>query len=317
MKMNDIKALFWLTATLIRRLLRYGMILRSLSFPAALISLTLVLTVGVISATRPPARLVVTPSLYTKDLAKELQTHDIELISDSEPETWVRNGAATAGSNGVQFWVSGVTKTSLTSEAILRTALGSSWRPTTPSLPKPERIHQLGALIVRLLLGIFSLYGVVFGTAMVARDREDGSLEIDCTLPVRRWVHGAARCLAASTLLVVFLILSTWMMQAIIGVSGATNLILHGVSASLASVSLGIVSAGRAKINSGFGSALALGLTITTACFGIGYALPSIGKFLPLASVVTGGPVAVPLATSTLLALSCVTWFTRYGLESQ
>jgi len=314
--MTDFRALFWLTGTLIQRLLRYGMILRSLSFPAVLISLTLVLTVGVVSWTRPPALLVITPDLYSTHLEEELSKHNIGLVRDSSPENWVRRGAASAGSDGVKFWVSGITQTSLTSESVLRSALKTSWRPTIPSLPSPDRIHQLGALIVRLLLGIFSLYGVVFGTAMVARDREDGSLELDCTLPVRRWVHGTARCLAATTLLCAFLVLSTWMMQAIIGVSNATTLIAHGMAASLASVSLGIVSAGRAKLNSGFGSALALGLTITTACFGIGYGLPGIGQYLPLASVVTGGPAVVPFCTSIVLASGCVLWFTRYGLKS-
>ena len=147
------------------------MILRSLSFPAALISLTLVLTVAVISWTRPPPVLVVTPQLYSQDLATALDVHDIVLTRDEAPESWVRTSRATAGSDGNTFWVSGTTQTSLTTEIVLRQTLGSTWRPSVPSLPAPETIHELGALIVRLLLGIFALYGVVFGTAMVARDR--------------------------------------------------------------------------------------------------------------------------------------------------
>ena len=43
-----------------------------------------------------------------------------------------------------------------------------------------------------------------------------------------------------------------------------------------------------------------LGIDDDNGVFGIGYALPSIGQYVPLASVVTGGPSVIPILSSTL-----------------
>ena len=188
--MREFHALLWLTLTLIRRLLRYGMILRSLSFPAALISLTLVLTVAVISWTRPPPVLVVTPQLYSQDLATALDVHDIVLTAMKHRNRGCARVAPPV-QTAIRFGFREPRKPASRLKS-RRPDIRIDVAAQRPILPAPETIHELGALIVRLLLGIFALYGAVFGTAMVARDREDGSLELDCTLPVHRWVHGAS-----------------------------------------------------------------------------------------------------------------------------
>lgn len=314
--MTGLSALYWLTISLIVRLLRYGMIVRSLTFPGALIAITLLLTVGVVSGTQPPPILAVTPnieSVYVDTAAKEV---GLEMVVSTNPKKRVQKGRAAAGSDGVTYWVTGTNRTTLAGEHALRKALGSSWRPAIPHLPAPEQIQQLGTLIVRFLLGIFSLYGVVFGAAMIARDREDGSLEVERALPVPSWVHGTARLSAGALLLGAFATISIWLVQALVGVADSPEWLGHGYAACLTSLAFGLTSAGRARLNTGFGSALALGLTLTTAFLALGYVLPSVGKYLPLGSIATGGSPIIPLANAVLLALLSLLWFTRFGLKS-
>ena len=313
--MSTLAALFWLTRSLLTRLLRYGMIVRSLAFPATLIALTLLLTVWVVQGTQPAPIMAVTSEFSSSQLDHELKRVGLSMQVVDDPMQWVQSGRATAGTDGATYWVSSTSRLTLAGEHAVRTVLAANWRPAIPELAPPEQIQALGTLIARVLLGIFSLYGVVFGAAMVARDREDGSLEVDCALPIPRWVHGTARVSAGSALLIVFLTSSLYMLQALVGVMNANQWLIHGTAASLASVALGLVSAGRAKLNTGFGAALALGLTLATALFGIGYGAPIVGQHLPLASIVTGGDPLVPLLSSSVLTLFAIAWFTRFGLR--
>ena len=313
--MNAINALLWMTRSLLTRLLRYGMIVRSLAFPATLIALTLLLTVWVVQGTQPAPILAVTTEFSSAVLERELHQVGLAMQVVEDPLEWVQTGRATAGTDGQTYWVTSTSRRTLSGEHAVRRVLGANWRPAIPDLAPPEQIQMLGTLIARVLLGIFSLYGVVFGAAMVARDREDGSLEVDCSLPIPRWVHGTARITAGATLLIVFLTSSLFMLQALVGVADATNWILHGTAASVSSVALGLVSAGRARLNTGFGAALALGLTLATALFGIGYGAPTVGQHLPLASIITGGDPLTPLFSGSLLTAFAILWFTRFGLR--
>ena len=313
--MSTLLALFWMTRSLVTRLLRYGMIVRSLAFPGTLIALTMILTVWVVQGTQPAAILAVTPEVSSPILQKELQQVGLTMQETEAPLEWVMSGQAAAGTDGQTYWVTSTSRVALSGEHAVRTVLGANWRPAIPDLAPPEQIKTMGTLIARVLLGIFSLYGVVFGAAMVARDREDGSLEVDCSLPIPRWIHPSARVIAGSVLLTVFLTSSIFMLQALIGVADAHSWLIHGIASSVASVALGLVSAGRARLNTGFGAALALGLTLATALFGIGYAAPQIGQHLPLASLITGGEPLVPLLSSGILSLVAIFWFTRFGLR--
>jgi len=305
-----------MTGSLLTRLFRYGMIVRSLAFPGALIALTLLLTVWVVTGTQPPPRLAVSPELASSQLEVALAEVGLDMAVTDAPREWVETGRAVGGSDGQSYFVPATTRSSLAGEYALRGVLGTSWRPAIPDLPGPEQVQTLGALIGRILLGIFSLYGVVFGAAMVARDREDGSLEVDCSLAIPRWVHGTARLLAGSLVLCAFLATSLLMLQSLIGVEDLLGWTGHGTAAAIGSVSLGMVSAGRSKSRTGLGTALALGLTLVTGFFGVGVVAPWIGQWLPMASIVTGGSPVGALVTALLLAVTSATLLTRFGLRA-
>jgi ABC-type transport system involved in multi-copper enzyme maturation permease subunit len=151
-----------------------------------------------------------------------------------------------------------------------------------------------------MLMLLFALYGVVFGVAMIARDRDDGTLEAELSLPMARWVPGAARWTSSTAVLAIFLGYCVALFDALVGVPDAGALIRHGIAASGGAVCLGIAVVGRAGIRRGFSGPFAIGLTIATALLGMGIGLPRVGQWLPLASVLAGGDGWAPLTLSLL-----------------
>ena len=60
-----------------------------------------------------------------------------------------------------------------------------------------------------------------------------------------------------------------------------------------------------------FSGPLAGALSAATGLFGLGYALPAVGSWLPMASVVTGGSPIAPLGVALLLGLLATWMFAR------
>jgi ABC-type transport system involved in multi-copper enzyme maturation permease subunit len=160
-----------------------------------------------------------------------------------------------------------------------------------------------------LVLAIYALYGVVFGAAMVARDRDQGTLEVELSLPVPAWTHGASRWIAASLVLASWMVLGVAAFVAWIGVEDPGAVVRIGLAAATGAVALGLGSVGRAGLKVGFASSLAAGLTAASALFGLGYAAPDIGVHLPLGSIVAGGDGWTPLAVSAALGVAAVALF--------
>lgn len=314
--MYTLRAWWWLTASMLVRLLRYGAIIRSLVFPAGLVGLTLVLTLAVLSLTKVDPVIAVSADLFSQELQEAMDKEGLEVRVTSTPELDVRAGRAAGGSDGTFYWATGMTRDAALGESILRRVRGASWRYAVPKPSDVTDISHFGALMLKLLSGIFSLYGVVFGAAMIARDREDGTLEVDCSLPIPRWLHGASRLSAGCILLSVFLTVSAMVVLSLVGIDHWMRGLSHGIAASMASLGIGLASVGKAKLKSGFGTALATGLTATTALYGVGYVAPAIGQYLPLSSLLTDGPVVSPLVGACILLVVANLYFTRAGLKS-
>ena len=83
--------------------------------------------------------------------------------------------------------------------------------------------------------------GVVFGAGSVARDRDQGTLEAELSMPVPMWLHGLARWLASSLLLSAFFVLAVGIFDSLLGLESATRLILHGSAACAGATAIGLV----------------------------------------------------------------------------
>jgi hypothetical protein len=159
-------------------------------------------------------------------------------------------------------------------------------------------------------MSIFSLYGVVFGAGLTARDRDDGTLALELSLATPRWVHGAARWLAGTVVLGIWVVLGVAFTGALLGLPDPAAALSDGLAAATASVALGLASVGRASIKTGFAASLALGLVGTTGLLGLGALWPDGGRFIPLASIAAGGYGGVPLGVALLMGAGSVAAFT-------
>lgn len=283
------RALALLTGTLTRRFLREGLVLRSLVWPTALCVLTLLITLGVASLLQSTGVVALADTLEP-ELVTELEGLQWPTRITDDPEAMVRSGAAWAGTDGTTLWTRQHGVSALTIEAALRRHEGAPWVPVPrDALPDPTAGGAQGGLICRILAVLFALYGVVFGLGSVARDRDDGTLEAELSLPVPHWVPGLARWLSASALLTVFFANAVVLVHAILAVDDPWAMVRHGSAACAGATAIGLVSVGRAGIKQGFSGPLAAALTATTGGLGLGLAAPSWGQALPLASVFAGG----------------------------
>ena len=89
-----------------------------------------------------------------------------------------------------------------------------------------------GDIVCAVLALLFVLYGLVFGLGGVARDRDDGTLEMELSLPIPRWVGGMARWIASTLVLSVFYTVSVWMLAALLPVPGMGAVIRNGIAAA-------------------------------------------------------------------------------------
>ena len=299
---RDLSALVALGATLMRRLLREGMVLRSMIWPALLAGGTLIVTLIVASVLQVSSEVAI-PAELDPAVVSEIEANGFVATTVDDPHAAVRAGDVWAGTDGRTVWLSGPSEDATRLEATVRAHAGSAWTPVArpPALPEAQEVEQQGQQTMQVLALLFALYGVVFGVGMVARDRDDGTLEAELSLPIRRWVPGAARWLSGTTVLVVFFAYSVALFDALIGVADSAAMVRHGYAASGAAISIGIAVIGTAGSRQGFSGPLALGLSVVFGLIGLGVAQPDLGQWIPLASVLAGGTGWAPalIATAT------------------
>lgn len=300
--LRALRALGLLTASAIQRLLREGMVLRSLVWPGLVVSGTLVVTVGVLALTRP-SRNVAVPHDLPADLAASLEDRRFALVrmAPEDIREAVLSGALPLGTDGTKLYARGSSIASLEVEYLVRERVDAKWMPDPPPLPGAVDAARNGREIVRILGMLFVMYGAVFGLGGVARDRDNGSLEAELALPIPRWISGFARWLAATFTLGLFLALSILFISAIVGVTNVPALIRHGIAACGASVALGIGVVGTAGLKQGFAGPFALVVVLLTGLTTFGL----LGlDWLPLASLFTDGEGWAALVTSLGMGLA-------------
>lgn len=302
-----------LVASLLTRALREGLIVRALAWPGLLTALAILVSAAAVALVQS------SESVATSDveLAEELEAHGlvVEIHADPEAALLAEDVDRAIWMNGQQS-VLGLRhsgRTSLLIEAVLRDHVGSAW---TIELPPIERRDERMGPVTRLLMGmmaaLFTLYGVVFGAASVLRDREDGTLEAERSLPVAEWTHGAARLAAAAALLGVGFALSLGLLHGLLSVDEPLAWLLVGCVAGLSGAAIGLGAMSRAETLS---RPLALGMSASMLLLGLGWSLPDLGRHLPIAAVgalVRGElPSAVSLLTAALLSVVACLLFAR------
>ncbi|MEQ1564567.1 MAG: ABC transporter permease subunit [Myxococcota bacterium] len=295
-----------LTASALRRLLREGLVLRSMLWPGLVVCLTLACTLMVLAAFRP-ARTVVVSAALDPELRAALEASDFLVIDDPDPAAAVRRcrptiGIETAADGTNSLWVCRSHPSALVVEAIVRQQMHAPWRPVAPPPPDPKTGTVPGGLVCRIFGVLFVLYGLVFGLGGVARDRDDGSLEAELSLPIPRWIGGLARWLASSLILGAFYTLTVLAFASVFIVDDAPAVIRHGVAASSVGVALGLAVVGTAGLKNGFSGPLGVGMTAATALVGAGASWQL--DWLPLASLLTRGDGWAPLGIALGIGLA-------------
>jgi hypothetical protein len=301
-----------LTGALLRRMLRESLVLRSLVFPIALTSTMLVGTPGVVAVLKGPAVVGIGADVDASLLRDAASAQGLRVDVVSDPERSTRDGSVRVGTDGRTIWAASANTDGLVVEAALREGLGTRWRldPIT-LLPGVRDGGPFGLMIGRLLGAVFALYGVVIGAGMVARDRDEGTLEAELALPLPRWIHGASRWVSGTLVLTAFIVPGLLLFDALIGVSAIGSLARNIVAACATTTALGLFAVGRSGARGGLAGPLAGGLSAATGVFALGLAVPEVARLLPLASLTCDGRGYVPLLVSGLVGAGAIAHFAR------
>ncbi len=309
----SLRAAFWMTSANVVRLLREGLVLRSMIFPGIVTTTTLAATLGVLAWSAPGRTVLVTPDTPV-EVTRALERKDFRVRVAPDAAERVRSRSATLATDGRTLWVHGTPPAALEIEAVLRSranvgavdpldARGPGWSPVPPERPRPR--DGGGAvepdLVCRVVGLLFALYGIVFGLGGVARDRDAGILEAELALPVGRWVGGFARWVSSSIVLCSFYTLTVVLLGALLPLARPESVLTHGWAASCASVAIGIGVVGTSGLRQSFSGPFALGMTLATALGGAGASLGL--HFLPLGSLLSREPGWTSLGLSLVFGL--------------
>jgi hypothetical protein len=307
--LRSVRAVVLLTGATLRRMLREGLVLRSLVWPGLVTCTTLAATLF-ITATVRPGRTVGVPEELDPSLRAELVTARFDVETVADPGEAVRQRDVSLGTDGSAMWVYGSPPGALELESILRTRVDAPWRPIPIPLPEPRSGQKGGGDLGAGILGLLMvLYGLVFGLGGVARDRDDGTLDAELALPVPRWTGGLARWIASTLLLAGFYGLSILQFSALIPIHEPWALVRHGMAATGAAVAIGLAVVGGAGLRQGFSGPFALGMTVVTGIASLGAALGA--TWLPVASLFAGGSGWSAVAVSLVVAVVSVMLYGR------
>ena len=307
------------------RLAREGMLLRAVAWPGLLSSLALVGTAVIVGI------LARSPTIAVGDEAVAAVFRDdgfvVEVVADPAA-TLAAGDAARAAWQEAGHWVLGSTewgRTTLRAEAALRRHVDRTWQIEVAAPPTdPRAVEGPANLLASLIAVLFSLYGVVMGAGVVVRDRDDGVMEVELSMAVPGWMHGAARVLACGGALVAFETATLLLMDGLLGIPAVGAWGVQGAAASLAGLGIGMLGATgwrgsvafRPPGGEGLSGPLSRSLTLTTGALALGWALPKAGAWLPLCSV-TSLARAGEASIAPLLGAVCLAGLTvwRFGRD--
>ncbi len=282
----DLEALGALTLTMATRLLREGLVVRALAWPGLLSAVALVGSTAMVALISRSPELGV-PADQPAVVAS-LEAAGFAVVVVDDPEAAVREGrvegAAWPSASGWTLQAGQGLGVALRAEGAIRSAIGAPW--TVERSAPPARSRE-GGLAVRAMAGLlsvlFALYGVVLGAGTVMRDRQGAVLEAEHSLPVPFVFHAVARLIAATVALGAALTLTLLLLHALVGVADVAAWVWHGTWAGAAGAALGVgAMGGRGE---GFSAPLSRALTAGLGLFALGWTLPAVGAWIPLASL--------------------------------
>ena len=305
-----LRALAWLSASLVARALREGLVVRALSWPGLLTALTLVVSAGGVGIFYASDSMAVDQPA----LAEELRERGLNVVLVEDPEAAFVEGevdrAAWLEDSTWQLHTRFGGRLSLLAEGALRERAGAPWTIEVPPMGgRDARLGPMTRVLVGLLAVLFALYGVVFGAGALLRDREDGTLEAERALPVPEWVHPAARVLAAGGILGAGMVLSVGLLHGLMEVDLAAGWAVAGSAGAWTGVALGLGLMDRA--GESLSGPLARGMAVSTGLMVLGLSFPSLGQHLPLASLgslAKGVPPSPAVWLVALLFTTLVCW---------
>jgi len=304
---SNTRALLGLSYAIVLRLLREGLVVRALAWPGLLTALSMFASASITIAWRN------SPIIYVseKSLVAPLVADEFEVTLDPDPEAALRDGRTERAvwREGNKLVLGATWGGMLTSraESVLRKQVRERWLLEVPPPPKRSRDSVELRPITGLLAGVvgllFTLYGVVIGAGSLYRDRSSGVLESDLALAVPRWIHAAARLLALTSVLGPALVVSLYVVDALLPIHHLGYWMFAGLLAALIGGALGVALLARADSRRGFSGPLSQALTASMALISLGYWAPGVGHFLPLMSLGAQFAGSQPSLTAVPIAL--------------
>lgn len=286
---SNLRALLGLSVAIVLRLLREGLVVRALAWPGLLTALSMFLSASLTIAWRN------SPVIYVSEpeLVAPLEAESFRVTVDPDPEATLKDGRAERAvwREGDKLVLGATWGGSLTfkAESVLRNYTQERWRLELPPPPKRSRdsveLRPVTGLLAGIVGMLFTLYGVVIGAGSLYRDRSSGVLESDLALPVPRWIHAAARLVALGLVLGPALVVSLFIVDALLPIHNLDAWMFVGFIAALLGGALGVLLLARANSQRGFSGPLSQALTASMGLITVGYMMPQYGKYLPLVSL--------------------------------
>ncbi|HEY2773329.1 MAG TPA: hypothetical protein VGK20_04665 [Candidatus Binatia bacterium] len=286
---SNVRALAGLSAAIVLRLLREGLVIRALAWPGVLTAFSMFASAALTIAWRN------NPVIYVDDsaLVAPLAAEHFEVRVAPDAAATLKDGRAERAvwREGDRLVLGATWGGLLTykAESVLRDYVGERWRLQLPPPVKRSRdsveLRPFTGLLAGIVGLLFTLYGVVIGAGSLYRDRSSGVLESDLALAIPRWIHGAARLVALAVVLGPALVVSLFVVDALMPIHSVQTWIFVGFMAALFGGALGVVLLARAGSQKGFSAPLSQALSTSMGLITLGYVQPGFGHYLPLVSL--------------------------------
>ncbi len=309
------------------RLSREGMIIRALAWPGLLSGMAVVGTVLVVTQCGAQPTQAPHVALHADDAAllrAAVRDAGLQVRLDPDPASAVAAGRAErAAWQSDDRWVLQAPRLDLATtrvEALLRDQAQASWRiQVPPDPPRQQAIEEQAGRMASLVAVLFTLYGVVMGAGLAWRDRGEGVVEATLPLPVPAWTHAAARILALGVGMSAGVLGTLQLLHGIFGMEDPLRWMLHGCLASATGAAVGLATVGGSGASRrGFSGPLSRAMAIVAGLLGLGWGLPGVGAFLPIASLSAAGTVATlpsglsALGLGLLVMAGAAAWWGRH-----
>ena len=307
-----------LIAALLARLVREGLLLRALVWPGLLSAVSLVGTALVVGVLRgAPTVAVADPALAPLLERGGFGSH---VVADplAEFESGRVDKALVPTEKGLRLMTRTTSQELRNIESIARDAIGAQWRIEIEPEPPPADLRMPTRMVAALVAILFTLYGVVLGAAVLYRDRQEGVIEAELSLPLPIWIHAFARLLATCVGLVVAYVTTLALLDGLLGIYQLGPWLLQGSAATITGAALGLGAMALGKSES-FSTPLSKALIASMALLFAGNSGAAFAAWTPIASMGTllvgGTPGIVPLALSFVAGAGATFIFHRRGFH--